>query len=334
MDAATLARAMGCRPATANAYVADVNAAMLQAGCTTVNRAAMYCAQIGHESVGLQYMEEIASGSAYEGRKDLGNTVAGDGKRFKGRGPIQLTGRANYGKFGAWCDARGLVASAGYFIQNPAAVATSRWGFLAASWYWTVARAALNSYADAGNVTAATKAINGGTNGLTDRIARWNRCRALGAALLPVAPAAPPVAAAVVVPPPIRRPRQQEDTDMLIVSPEPTDRKAPRSQWPTVRRSMGFDPIGGWGGRMVIKAHFGGDGGWIHLLRWWVRDPNWSANAPKHFAVEHPGAREADPGVERFVGYAWESAPPVGADELDFVIAAPDGMHIFPFYEK
>jgi len=187
MDASTLREAMG-RALSLDRYaelVGPCNEAMLAADCTNPNRAAMWCAQIGHESAGLKYMEEIASGQAYEGRRDLGNTQRGDGRRFKGRGPIQLTGRHNYGLFGAWCHRRGLVDSNDYFQRNPMKVAEPRWGFLAASWYWVAARPRLNAYSDAGNIVAATKAINGGTNGLADRRNRWNACRPLGAALLP-----------------------------------------------------------------------------------------------------------------------------------------------------
>ncbi len=197
MDAATLSRAMGGSLSMAKyqSYAADFTSAALQAKCTTVNRMAMWCAQIGHESVGLRYMEEIASGAAYEGRRDLGNIHPGDGRRFKGRGPIQLTGRHNYGQFGKWAKSVGLVSDANYFVNNPTQVATSKWGFLAAAWYWTVARPLLNSYADAGDVVRATRAINGGTNGLADRTRRWNACRGLGTALLSrpavVRPAAP-----------------------------------------------------------------------------------------------------------------------------------------------
>ena len=186
MDGSTLSRAMGGTLSLSrySEYAVDFTRAALQANCTTLNRIAMWCAQIGHESVGLRYMEEIASGAAYEGRRDLGNTQPGDGKRFKGRGPIQLTGRNNYGAFGRWCRSVGLVSDANYFVNNPAQVATSGWGFLAAAWYWTVARPNLNAQADAGDIVAATKSINGGTNGLADRTRRWNDCRAIGAALV------------------------------------------------------------------------------------------------------------------------------------------------------
>jgi predicted chitinase len=194
MDAATLREAMG-RALSLDRYAGLVDAfndGMIAADCTNEARAAMWCAQLGHESVGLKYMEEIASGQAYEGRQDLGNTQRGDGRRFKGRGPIQLTGRHNYGVFGAWCRGQGYVSSADYFTRNPVAVAEPRWGFLAASWYWVVARPRLNALSDAGDIVGATRAINGGTHGLDDRRSRWVACGRLGRALLPsgAAPAA------------------------------------------------------------------------------------------------------------------------------------------------
>lgn len=189
MDAATLAAVMGNVAGVPYAqYLGPFLDGMTAAQCTTVNRAAMWCAQLGEESGGLQWMEEIADGSAYEGRKDLGNTEPGDGKRFKGRGPIQLTGRANYTLFSEWAHSRGFVDQFDYFVQNPLLVAQPRWGLLAASWYWTVARVRLNAYADAGDMVSATRAINGGTNGLADRTARWNRALTFGARLLPGEP--------------------------------------------------------------------------------------------------------------------------------------------------
>ncbi|WP_280481608.1 glycoside hydrolase family 19 protein [Nocardia cyriacigeorgica] len=186
MDAATLAAAMGHALPLAR-YVAlapAVNTALRQAGCTTVDRAAMFCAQVGHESGGLRWMEELADGRAYEGRRDLGNTEPGDGPRFKGHGPIQITGRYNHQKVSEWAHARGLVPTPTYFVDHPAELAGDRYGFLGAVWYWTTARD-MNRYADAGDIYGATRAVNGGLNGLADRINRWNTCRALGRALLP-----------------------------------------------------------------------------------------------------------------------------------------------------
>lgn len=188
LSAETLSAAMGHR-LSIDEYrelLPTFVAAMRAADCTTVNRAAMWCAQLGHESVGLFFMEEIADGSAYNGRADLGNIFPGDGPRYKGSGPIQLTGRHNFGEFSEWCHAQGYVDSPTYFVDDPDLVRDDpRWGFLAASWYWVVARPRLNMYADNGDVDSATRAINGGLNGIDDRIERWNRCLALGEALLP-----------------------------------------------------------------------------------------------------------------------------------------------------
>lgn len=190
MDTASLAQAMGNVPGVNYAVLTPAcNEAMLAAGCTTINRAAMWCAQIGHESVGLKYMREIwgptVAQRGYEGRLSLGNTSPGDGKRYMGRGPIQLTGKHNYGVFSGWAAGRRLVGSPQEFVTNPLLVEVPRWGFLAASWYWTAARPLLNAYSDQGDLNAATRAINGGTNGWADRQTRWNRCRLMGARLLP-----------------------------------------------------------------------------------------------------------------------------------------------------
>lgn len=161
-----------------------VSEALRAARCTTVDRAAMWMAQVGHESVGLRYMEELRDGSDYEWRADLGNTEPGDGRRFKGRGPIQITGRHNYGAVSAWAHAEGLVPTPTYFVDNPAELGTDRYAFAGVTWYWTVARP-MNRYADAADIVGASRAVNGGDNGLDDRINRWNHARALGAVLLP-----------------------------------------------------------------------------------------------------------------------------------------------------
>jgi len=160
-----------------------VEEAMRAASCINALRAAHFLAQVGHESAGLRYMEEIADGSAYEGRADLGNTRPGDGRRFKGRGPIQLTGRANYRAFTRWARSTGRTTHD--FEASPHLVAQPEWGFLAASYYWTVARPNLNAQADRDDLEAVTRSINGGLNGLADRRQRLNRCKQLGAQILP-----------------------------------------------------------------------------------------------------------------------------------------------------
>lgn len=197
MDAATLRAAMlghlGANEqrtaALADARYAALapifTAAMLAAGCTNTNRAAMWCAQLGHETSGLRYQNEIASGSAYEDRKDLGNTQAGDGPRFKGHGWIQVTGRGNHAAVSKWAHDHGLAPTPTYFVDHPAELGSDTYTGLGAVWYWTVARPKINSQCDATDLEAVTRAINGGTNGLDDRRRRWNNCRALGARLLP-----------------------------------------------------------------------------------------------------------------------------------------------------
>jgi putative chitinase len=86
--------------AKASQYLPHLNRALGEGQINTCKRKSAFLAQIAHESAQLRYFEEIASGAAYEGRRDLGNTQPGDGRRFKGRGPIQLTGRANYQRAG------------------------------------------------------------------------------------------------------------------------------------------------------------------------------------------------------------------------------------------
>lgn len=132
-------------------------------------RLAHFMGQCAHESGGFVYMEEIASGAAYENRADLGNVNVGDGRRYKGRGPIQLTGRANYRSFG-----REVGID---FEAHPEIVAFPSVGLMAAVRYWDSRN--LNAKADADDLIGITKAINGGTNGLDDRKARTAKAKGL-----------------------------------------------------------------------------------------------------------------------------------------------------------
>lgn len=122
-------------------------------------RLAHFMAQLIHESGSFRYMEEIASGQAYEGRADLGNTQPGDGKLYKGRGPIQITGRANYRRFGR---------KIGIDIErHPEIAAIPSIGLQLALEFWDSKD--LNTLAEADDIVGITKRVNGGTNGLDDR---------------------------------------------------------------------------------------------------------------------------------------------------------------------
>lgn len=175
MKTETLIRAMPGLPYnTAKAYLPPMEKAMREYGITTLPRIQMWLAQVGHESVSLRYMEEIASGAAYEGRSDLGNTKPGDGRRYKGRGPIQLTGRANYTRAGA---ALKLPLE-----SSPTMAANPNYAFRVSAWWWW--NAGLNPISDSKNVLTATRRINGGTNGLSDRQNRYGIVTKLGNAVL------------------------------------------------------------------------------------------------------------------------------------------------------
>jgi len=136
-------------------------AEMEKAGITTRLRIAHFLAQIGHESDHFRTTEEYASGRAYEGRRDLGNVKAGDGRRYKGRGVIQITGRANYERYG-----KKLGID---LVNKPELAATPEISVKTAVAYW--ADHNLNALADKDDVRRITKRINGGYNGLNSRIA-------------------------------------------------------------------------------------------------------------------------------------------------------------------
>lgn len=156
-----------CPAAKRTDYLPFIQQAMGEFEITRYLREAAFLAQLAHESAELRYMEEIASGAAYEGRKDLGNTQPGDGKRYKGRGPIQLTGRANYQKYG---DLLGLD-----LINDPTIAATKEVGFRIAGLYWQ--SHGLNELADAKQFETITRRINGGLNGQADRVMYYERAK-------------------------------------------------------------------------------------------------------------------------------------------------------------
>lgn len=157
------------RDSDAARYIDHLNRAMAEFEINTPLRRATFLAQLAHESGELRYWEELASGVAYEYRSDLGNTEPGDGPRFKGHGPIQITGRTNHRDAGA---ALGLD-----LVNNPTLIADSEthpeYGFRAAGWYWK--KKGLNELADAREFDAITYRINGGFNGYNERWAYYDR---------------------------------------------------------------------------------------------------------------------------------------------------------------
>ncbi|MCA1492720.1 peptidoglycan-binding protein [Ensifer sp. NBAIM29] len=166
------------------AFGAMLPALLAQIDCTTPVRIQHFLAQTAHESDGFCTLEEYASGSAYEGRVDLGNTEQGDGRRFKGRGPIQLTGRANYRAFTAWM--RAIDPTRPEFEEHPELVATWPWAGWAAAFFWQ--RNDINvRAADKDDLVAVTRIVNGGRNGLAGRAAYLRKAKvAIGALLADV----------------------------------------------------------------------------------------------------------------------------------------------------
>jgi putative chitinase len=132
-------------------YAGPLADACEEYGIDTPARVAAFLAQIAHESGSLKFVRELATGDAYEGRKDLGNTQPGDGRRFKGRGLIQI-------------------------IHDPAQLEQPGPACRSAGWFWQTRK--LNPLADASAFAQITRRINGGLNGYDDRLAYYERAKA------------------------------------------------------------------------------------------------------------------------------------------------------------
>lgn len=155
----------------AGLFLDALNAAMAEFGIDTPIRQAAFLAQIGHESGQLLYVKELASGKAYEGRRDLGNDVPGYGVKYKGRGLIQLTGYNNYVAL--------MMALDIDCVNHPELLEEPINACRSAGWFWATNN--LSRYADSGDFLTLTKRINGGTNGLKDRQELYARaCKVLG----------------------------------------------------------------------------------------------------------------------------------------------------------
>ncbi|UVE43219.1 glycoside hydrolase family 19 protein [Pseudomonas chlororaphis] len=159
----------------AGVFVPALNAAMSKYAVVGRLRIAAFIAQIGHESGQLQWVRELGN-DQYLSKYDtgalaarLGNTpeADGDGQKYRGRGLIQVTGRANYQACSEALFGDSRLLNTPELLENPVYAA------LSAGWFWQ--RAGLNSLADKGDFLTITKRINGGTNGLVDREALYER---------------------------------------------------------------------------------------------------------------------------------------------------------------
>ncbi|MEX5510226.1 glycoside hydrolase family 19 protein [Pseudomonas paralactis] len=163
----------------AGVFISSLNLAMLNRQINTPQRAAAFLAQIGHESGELHYVRELGS-DQYLTKYDTGSLAArlgntpeadGDGQKYRGRGLIQITGRRNY-----------LACSQALFgddrlLLQPQLLEQPQWACESAAWFWQ--SNGLNELADKGQFTTITRRINGGLNGLDDRLQLWARAKAV-----------------------------------------------------------------------------------------------------------------------------------------------------------
>ena len=145
----------------------DLNACLVRFQINTSVRIRHFISQISHESGGGKWMKELASGDDYEGRKDLGNTQPGDGRKYKGAGFIQLTGRANYASFSKYMNDPKVMDGVDYVALNYPATSAGYW------WY----NNRMNALCDRNPlIEEVTKRVNGGLRGIEDRKVYYNRC--------------------------------------------------------------------------------------------------------------------------------------------------------------
>ncbi|UIK04990.1 peptidoglycan-binding protein [Neorhizobium galegae] len=146
-------------------------------GLNRPHRVAHYLAQLMHESGAFRFDQEVwgptPAQARYDTRTDLGNTPAadGDGYLYRGRAGIQITGKENYQAFRDWCRQKGFNPPD--FVAQPDLVNTDPWEGLVPLWYWSTRN--LNAYADRNDIETITKKVNGGKNGLVDRIDYYGR---------------------------------------------------------------------------------------------------------------------------------------------------------------
>lgn len=148
----------------------DLNLCLTTFKINTNLRISHFLSQCAHESGGLKWLSELATGEAYEGRKDLGNTQLGDGKRFKGAGAIQLTGRTNYQKLADFTGDNRVMEGVDYV--------SLKYPFTSAGVWWETNK--MNELCDQNpSVEQVTRKVNGGINGLSDRLKWYSKILAI-----------------------------------------------------------------------------------------------------------------------------------------------------------
>jgi len=163
-----LAQVWGCGESLIKDYeIVEMNKCLDMYKITTPERIRHFLSQTAHESGGGRYKKELASGEAYNGRTDLGNTSPGDGPKYKGAGYIQLTGKFNYSRLSEYLNDPRVMEGVDYVAENLP--------FTSAGYWWQDNR--MNELIDGGaDVLAVTKRVNGGTNGLADRQHYYDVC--------------------------------------------------------------------------------------------------------------------------------------------------------------
>jgi predicted chitinase len=169
ISAATLAHVWGCRPEQIKpSEIAELNAGMTKFGITSKPNVRHFLAQTAHESGGGRWMEELASGTAYDGRTDLGNVFSGDGVLYKGAGYLQMTGRFNYTLFSQAVNDPKVIELGCPYVAETYPVTSAAW------WWKEVGK--LIALCDTGStVKEVTLVVNGGTNGLREREALYRK---------------------------------------------------------------------------------------------------------------------------------------------------------------
>lgn len=159
-------------PADAHYHAYHLHQAMEEFEIDTPLRVAAFLAQWAHETGGWRWMRELGGPSyfaKYDFRQDLGNTEPGYGYRYRGRGYLMLTGKANYEQYGRKFNLP--------LLEQPELVESPAVSARIAGQYWT--DHGLNEFADEGKIKTITLKINGGLNGYADRKSKYEIAKGL-----------------------------------------------------------------------------------------------------------------------------------------------------------